>query len=391
MKNVVQKKCIVVTCFDQNQPGFLDFSYRIQSLAKQYQLTVLSQSEITQAELLFDQIAYKTFPSGRGKLGWISYLVKCAQFIGSGQSDVVVLLHSATAPIALLIRSIPVCLYWNEHPTNLIHLPTKFAPIRRLITSALHRLIFFSASKASLLMPIGEEHQYELCKHQIDPNKIKMIYMGVSDNFLLKDCVKKVELNEAVQLVYVGTVSKVRGRDVMLDAMAILIKENIHVHLTIIGASEDELVYCKQRIHELEIKEFITLIGRISGSQIPNFLIKADVGICLWEPSPWNEFNPPTKLFEYLVAGIPVLASNIRTHSRYIKDWHNGLIFDYDETSLANAITELCRHNNRIQTLKDNAAQSAERYLWSGIEPIFLGSVASIERTQQINYSVAGI
>ena len=215
--------------------------------------------------------------------------------------------------------------------------------------------------------------------------------MGVSDDFLLKDCVKKVELNEAVQLVYVGTVSKVRGRDVMLDAMAILVKENIHVHLTIIGASEDELVYCKHRIHELEIEGYVSVFGRLPGSQIPSFLVKADLGICLWEPNPWNEFNPPTKLFEYLVAGVPVLASNIRTHSRYIKDWHNGLIFDYDETSLANAITEMCRHKNRIQTLKDNAVQSAERYLWSGIEPIFLASVASIERTRQINYSVAGI
>ena len=391
MKEVMKKKCIVVTCFDQNQPGFLDFSYRIQSLAKKYQLTILSQSEITQTELLFDNIVYKALPCRGGKVGWINYLIKCAQYVRSGQFDIVFLLHSATAPIALLVRSIPVCLYWNEHPTNLIHMPTKFAPIRRLITSALHQLIFFSASKANLLMPIGEEHQDELYKHQIDPNKIKMIYMGVSDDFLLKDSVKKFELNGALQLVYVGTVSKVRGRDVMLDAMAILAKENIHVHLTIIGASEDELVYCKQRINKLEIEEFVSVIGRLPGRKIPNLLVKADLGICLWEPNPWNEFNPPTKLFEYLVAGIPVLASNIRTHSRYIKDWHNGLIFDYDETSLANAITELCTHKNKIQKLKVNASQSAERYLWSGIEPIFLAYVASIERTQQINYSVAGI
>ena len=156
MKDEVKKKCIAVTCFDQNQPGFLDFSYRIQSLAKQYRLTVLSQSEITQAELLFHQIAYKAFPSGGGKLGWISYLIKCAQFIRSGQFDIVVLLHSATAPITLLVRSIPVCLYWNEHPTNLIHLPTKFAPIRRLITSALHQLFFLVPAKQIYLCRLGK-------------------------------------------------------------------------------------------------------------------------------------------------------------------------------------------------------------------------------------------
>ena len=41
MINGDKKTCIVVTCFDENQPGFLDFSYRIIALAKQYQLTII--------------------------------------------------------------------------------------------------------------------------------------------------------------------------------------------------------------------------------------------------------------------------------------------------------------------------------------------------------------
>jgi len=378
MKKIGLKKCIVVTCFDQNQPGYLDFSYRIASLAKDYQLTIVSLHEITQSELLLKNISYRVFTVSAGKLGWASYLIKNAMFIRQQKPDVVMLLHSAAAPIVLLIGNIPTCLYWNEHPTNLVHLPTKFAPIRRIVTLALYKILFTSARKASVVMPIGEEHRDDLCKHKVEPQKIVMLYMGVSDQFLLKQTTKEHDTNQTVHLMYLGTVSKVRGRDVMLEAMSILAKKNVGVHLTIVGANQEQLDYCKERILELQIAGMVTVLGRVPGNRIPDYLIQADFGICLWEQNIWNEFNPPTKLFEYLVAGVPVLASNIRTHTRYVQDWKNGLIFDYDAHSLARVIIELDKNKNNIYTFKKHAAESGQRFLWSKLEPTFLASIHTL-------------
>jgi glycosyltransferase involved in cell wall biosynthesis len=378
MKKIGLKKCIVVTCFDQNQPGYLDFSYRIASLAKDYQLTIVSLHEITQSELIFKNISYKVFMVGLGKLGWVSYLIKSAMFIRQQKPDVVMLLHSAAAPIVLLIGNIPTCLYWNEHPTNLVHLPTKFAPIRRIVTLALYKILFTSARKASVVMPIGEEHRDDLCKHKVEPQKIVMLYMGVSDQFLLKQTTKEHDTNQTVHLMYLGTVSKVRGRDVMLEAMSILAKKNVGVHLTIVGANQEQLDYCKERILELQIVGMVTVLGRVPGNRIPDYLIQADFGICLWEQNIWNEFNPPTKLFEYLVAGVPVLASNIRTHTRYVQDWKNGLIFDYDAHSLARVIIELDKNKNNIYAFKKHAAKSGKQFLWSKLEPTFLASMRTL-------------
>ncbi len=378
MKEAFLQHCVVITCFDSNQPGFLDFSYRISSLAKEYRLTIVSQAEITQPELLLEQVKYQVISIGHGKLGWLTYLLKCGWLIRQLKPDIVVLLHSAAAPISLLTGSIPTCLYWNEHPTNLIHLPAKFLSIRRMITVLLHKLIFFGAKNANLIMPIGEDHQIDLCLHRVDQNKIKMIYMGVSDTFLVKRKVNHETVKLPLRLIYVGTVSEQRGRDVMLDAIAILSKNHTEVNLTIIGANEEQLKFCEQRIQHLKIKDYVTVLGRISGQHVPTYLQQADVGICLWEKNPWYEFNPPTKLFEYLSAGLPVLASNIRTHTRYIQDWNNGLIFEYDKVSLAKAISSLCQHRNRVQTLKSNANAAGKQYSWSKLEPVFLQSVKSL-------------
>jgi len=377
MSPLAQKHCVVVTCFDKNQPGFLDFSYRIASLAKEYQLTVVSLNEITQPELIFENVNYRVFKVGEGKLGWMTYLVKCAIFIHQKKPDIIVLLHSAAAPITLLVGDVPSCLYWNEHPTNLVHLPGSFSPIRRMFALLFQRLVVIGAKHASSVMPISEDHRDDLLNNGIEPSKIHMIYMGVSDQFILVDS-NKAMLGQPLRLMYIGTVSKARGRDVMLEAMALLDKSNKNVHLTIVGANDEQIKFCENRIVELDIKDYVSVLARVPGSQIPNYLTQADVGICLWESNSWNEYNPPTKLFEYLVAGIPVLASDIRTHTRYVSDLKNGLIFEYDAPSLAKAITKLIVNKNLFQSLKQHAKQSGQQYLWSKIQPIYLDVVRNL-------------
>ena len=380
----LKQTCIVVTCFSENQPGFLDFSYRLQTLAKHYRLTILSQNILIQAELIIKDANYMDLGRKNGKLGWLIYLFQCVSFIRKEKPSLAVLLHSSAAPISLMIGKIPTCLYWNEHPTNLMHVVKTFSPVRNTLAKIAHWLVYYGAKRADLIMPIGEDHHEDLRRHGVDDAKITMIYMGVCDRFMPIASQIETLQNNAMHLIYIGTVSQARGRDLMLDAMVILAKKsNMHEYdnvlkLTIIGATESELTYCQQRISDLNIAKFVDVIGRVSGHEIPQYLAQADVGICLWEPNKWNEFNPPTKLFEYLVAGIPVLASNIRTHTRYIQDWQNGLIFDYNAPALAQSILQLCCQVNKLPAMKNQAVISGRQYRWSNIEPFFLGAIQDL-------------
>ena len=76
-----KKLCIVVTCFSQGQPGFLDFSYRIRSLAANYDLVVLSQRRLTQIELSFSDVHYVVIEEAATRLGWFRYIWRCAALI----------------------------------------------------------------------------------------------------------------------------------------------------------------------------------------------------------------------------------------------------------------------------------------------------------------------
>lgn len=371
----MRRHCVVITCFDEHQPGYLDFLYRIRALAKVYQVTLISQQAVIQQELVIARVQYHSIPHQGGKLGWLTYLVKSANHARKLNPDVVMLLHSALSPITMLMGKIPSCVYWNEHPTNLMHMPTGFSPLKKCITWLLQQLVFTGAKRASLVMPIGEDHQSDLLAHGVPAEKIELQYMGVADHFARAS--QEPRADATLKLVYTGTVSAARGRDVMLEAMHLVINNSLfnNIHLRIVGASDQELAYCQQKIEQLDLQDHVEVIGRIPGDEVYQYLQTADAAICIWQPDTWNMFNPPTKLFEYLVAGLPVLASNIRTHTRYIDHGETGYIFDYHAQGLAEAIQTLNGNKAKLATLKAQARNAGQRYVWSKLEGQFKASV----------------
>lgn len=372
-------QCIVVTRFAADQPGYLDFSYRIKALAKQFRLTVVSDAPLTHAELRIDAVEYIVLRGGEGRIGWLRYLWLCSRLICARQPACAVLLHSTVAPLALLVGRVSTALYWNEHPTHFAQTPQALAPVKRVVRFMVRWLVFQGARKASVVMPIGEAQYADLLAHGCAAQRVRLIYMGVDPSFAPTASRPLPPADRSpLKLVYIGTVSKARGRDMMLEAVKIVNRQTTIAHLTMIGAGADDLAYCADYACRLGILGSVRLHGRIAGTEIPGFLSRADAGLCLWEDRPWWRLNPPTKLFEYLVAGLPVLASDICTHTQYVSNWHNGLIFSYDSQSLAQAIRALWERRAELPLLKQQARASGEQYLWDRIEPSFLQSIQDI-------------
>jgi glycosyltransferase involved in cell wall biosynthesis len=375
-------QCVVVTRFAPDQPGFLDFSYRMKALAKHYRLVVVSDFPLTQPELQIPGAEYVILPGGEGRKGWLRYLWHCGRFIRARKPKCAVLLHSSVAPVSLLCGRVSTALYWNEHPTHFAEAPKSGSPIKSAIRFVTRWLAFQGARRATVVMPIGEAHSEDLLEHGCPPQRVRLIYMGVDPSFDSAALQSESSRSDApLELIYVGTVSKARGRDVMLEALAVANRDRMIARLTLIGANDAEIAYCTDYAARLGIQDALTVRGRIPGSAIPAHLRCADVGLCLWEDQPWWRFNPPTKLFEYLVAGLPVLASDIRTHTRYVRPGDNGLIFSYDSRSLASAIETLWQQRSELHRMKRQARASGEPYIWDRLEPVFLQTIGEVARS----------
>ena len=372
------KHCVVITRFARTQPGFLDFAYRIEALSKHYMVSLVSDHPLNVSEMAIEGVQHHVLTGGDSQLGWFRYLWNAARFVKKQRPDCVVLLHTLTAPLTHLVQNFPTALYWNEHAIRLKS-TTRVGPIKRLYQDWRHRTLFIDAARrADVLMPIGEAHYSDLVAQGCHPERIRLIYMGVDKRFRGVSLTRRREQDDTLELIYTGTVQKARGRDVMLEAMAKVVKAGVNVHLTMVGATQEELEYCNGYARQLGVGDAVTMYGRVPGHEIPAFIAQADAGICIWEDRPWWRFNPPTKLFEYLVAGLPVLASNICTHTEYIRNGRNGLVFEYDSNSLGQTIQVLWERRAELAAFKQRAFDSSTPYLWENIEPVFLQSIEKL-------------
>ena len=67
----------------------------------------------------------------------------------------------------------------------------------------------------------------------------------------------------------------------------------------------------------------ILFLGRKSHSQVPGLLACGDVGVVLWH----RPFCSPMKIFEYMAAGLPVVAPDLEGVSEIVRTGENGLLF----------------------------------------------------------------
>jgi len=358
----------------------MDFSYRIRALATRYEVTVLARAEIIQRELMVKGVRYTVIPTRDcGTLQHVLYALKVAGHIRNSAPNLVVYLGSQMAAAILLAKGMSSAVYWNEHPAHYFESTARDNAVVRIIRGGLRALTYRGARYADVVMPIGEAHADDLLAHGVPTSKLRIIYMGVSGVFgaavEMRRRAQREKEGRPLELIYTGTVIKERGRDVMLEALSLVNRDRIRARLTLVGAAPEQIAYCRQRAEELGIVDQLDVRGRIPGDEIPAVLAQADVGICIWEDRVYWRFNPPTKLFEYLVAGMPVLASRIQTHTAYIRDWENGLIFDYGAESLAQQIESLWVRRKDMPSLSARAAASGQTYLWEKLEPTFLDAL----------------
>ncbi|WP_394368853.1 glycosyltransferase [Hymenobacter rubidus] len=154
--------------------------------------------------------------------------------------------------------------------------------------------------------------------------------------------------HEPLRLLFSGTISKLNG---LWEAVEVA--EALHhgcgwpggVVLTIVGfCQQPELLReLQERISELG---FIRLIG--GAALVPHTEIVAEIGrshlgLALYRPHPSTERCRPTKLFEYLAHGLPVLVPANPLWQTLIQQHDAGLTFDLNAPSPSNAVAALLK------------------------------------------------
>ncbi len=140
----------------------------------------------------------------------------------------------------------------------------------------------------------------------IAPEKVKVSYNGTRPaSWPLED--RQRPEGHAVELLYAGTVGVANDLSQLLQAVAILEKEEElpPFRLTVLGQGND-LSMVKDESKRLGLRK-VRFLGQVPREALPEYFQAADVGLICFAPYPVLETNGANKFFDYLAAGLPVV------------------------------------------------------------------------------------
>jgi len=173
-------------------------------------------------------------------------------------------------------------------------------------------------------------------------NKITIISTGLAD-LLHISMSKIVELPlgadtisvspkkyRKIDLLYVGTLYNRRIEDTIIGFKKFIDNRKDYTSTyTIIGAGwKNEEAELRSLILSLGLEKQVFMYGYIKYELLIQYFEKATIGISYIPITPYYQFQPSTKTFEYLQAGLPVVATNTIENAKVITQENGCLIED---------------------------------------------------------------
>lgn len=189
-------------------------------------------------------------------------------------------------------------------------------------------------------------------------------------------------------ILYLGGMERNRGTELMLAAFEQVLEKIPEARLFLVGhfAPGDLEQEVRDDARARGIAESVTITGRVSFEQIGHYLQKASIGWVSWQPFAKNEKNIPTKLFEYMAYGLPVVTSDLASVRPFVRQGINGLrVKATDPAAHAEAILLLLENPERAQALGREGQQLVQnRFNWDLMKPRLLGLYEEILGDQEI-------
>ncbi len=165
---------------------------------------------------------------------------------------------------------------------------------------------------------------------------------------------------EPVCIGFLGSLRPWHGVDGLIDAMGLLLRQGLDVRLLVVGKGP-ERERLEARAGAQGIAGSIEWTGAVPEAAVPGELARMDIAVAPYPPSPSFYFSP-LKLFEYMAAGLPIVATDVGDLATFVEPDSSGLICPPgDPAALADALAALARDPARRLRLGRAARDRAER------------------------------
>jgi glycosyltransferase involved in cell wall biosynthesis len=163
--------------------------------------------------------------------------------------------------------------------------------------------------------------------------------------------------------IYLGNITLVRGLVQMVNAMA---DARLPADARLLLAGEFEDATLRDDAAALTGWPRVDAPGRIARNRLGDAMNGARIGLLVLQPTASFEQSLPTKLFEYMAAGLPVIISRTLACREIVERHQCGIVVDpRDSAEIATAMCRLFEQTDEARAMGERGRQAVYgRYEW---------------------------
>jgi len=252
-----------------------------------------------------------------------------------------------------------------------------------IIISVLEKIELFLYRKANIIVSVTHAFKKTLIRRGIDGDKIHVITNGVDISRFIKadkdsELVEKYGLQGKFVAGYVGTHGMAHNLETILDAALIAQEKNDDIRFLLLGngARKQELVELSK---QMGLKNLI-FVDSVGKDDVPRFWSLLDVSIIHLKKIELFTSVIPSKLFECMAMGIPVLHGVQGESAEIVESNQLGYTFEPEnEQQLYQLLVELKDDRSEYQGFQKAALKAAKKYDRSVLAGRFLQLLEAVK------------
>jgi len=180
---------------------------------------------------------------------------------------------------------------------------------------------------------------------------------------------------DLVRLIYVGTLHNRNIHKAVEGFAGFLDRSARGGRLTIIGGtSGTEVNDLRRLVTTLGIQSSVEILGAVPHDELATHFREHNIGLSFIPMTSYYDVQPPTKTFEYLMSGMPVIATSTRENRRII-DAQNGILIQDSSRGVCDGLMQIERNLSNFES--DVIRNSARLHQWPRIITRFRSYIES--------------